>query len=91
MRSVLQTQLPAFSRCMTEKMLTYSLGRGLGPYDRRTVDELTGKWAEAGYPFQPLLDEGIKYGFFYAVEGRFDAAAERIFNVAPEGHWAFRK
>ena len=36
-------------------MLTYSLGRGLGPYDRRTVDELTRKWAEAGYPFQSLV------------------------------------
>ena len=31
---------PQFSRCLVEKMLTYSLGRGLEPYDRRTVDEI---------------------------------------------------
>jgi hypothetical protein len=57
MRSELKSQLPEFARCMTEKMLTYSLGRGLGPFDRRTVDELTSKWAETGYPFQSLIFE----------------------------------
>ena len=30
MRAVLKSQLPQFSRCIVEKMLTYSLGRGLG-------------------------------------------------------------
>ena len=29
MRSLLESQLPEFARCMAEKMLTYSLGRGL--------------------------------------------------------------
>jgi len=38
-----------------EKMLTYSLGRGLGPNDRRTVEEITRNWAASGYPFQSLL------------------------------------
>src|SRR6202022_1113234 len=37
MRSLLMSQLPAISRCITEKMLTYSVGRGLGAADRRTV------------------------------------------------------
>ena len=40
---------------MVEKMLTYSLGRGLAPGDRRTVDEITRKWGESGYPFQSLI------------------------------------
>ena len=29
-------ELPQFAHCLTEKMLTYALGRGLGPYDRNT-------------------------------------------------------
>jgi hypothetical protein len=59
MRALLKSQLPQFARCMVEKMLTYSLGRGLGSYDRRTVDEITSKWAETGYPFQSLIYEVV--------------------------------
>jgi hypothetical protein len=55
MRAALQDQLPDFARCMVEKMLTYSLGRGLGSNDRRTVEEITRNWAASGYPFQSLL------------------------------------
>ena len=38
MRTLLLDQMPEFTRCITEKMLTYSLGRGLERYDRRTVE-----------------------------------------------------
>jgi len=55
MRAALTDRLPDFARCMVEKMLTYSLGRGLGPNDRRTVEEITRNWAASGYPFQSLL------------------------------------
>ncbi len=55
MRAALTAQLPDFARCMVEKMLTYSLGRGLGASDRLTVDEITRNWAPSGYPFQSLL------------------------------------
>ena len=60
MRSVLISQLPQFARCMVEKMLTYSLGRGLGPYDRRTVDEIDRKLAAEGYGFQSLIYEIVR-------------------------------
>jgi len=60
MRSLFQTQLPAFSRCITEKMLTYSVGRGLGSADRRTVDEIDRKLAAAGYGFQTLIYEIVR-------------------------------
>jgi hypothetical protein len=60
MRTVLQAQLPEFARCMVEKMLTYSLGRGLGPYDRRTVVEIDRKLAASGYPFQSILFEIVR-------------------------------
>ena len=59
MRALLKSQLPEFARCMVEKMLTYSLGRGLGVYDRRTTDEIVRKWGEAGYPFQSLIFEVV--------------------------------
>ena len=74
MRSELKSQLPEFARCMTEKMLTYSLGRGLGPYDRRTVDELTRKWAEAGYPFQSLIFQIVESLPFQSRRGETVAA-----------------
>ena len=57
MRTVMKSQLPQFARCMVEKMLTYSIGRGIGPYDRRTVDEITRKLEADGYPFQTLIFE----------------------------------
>ncbi len=60
MRAVLKTQLPQFSRCMVEKMLTYSLGRGLGASDRRTVDEIDRKLAAGGYGFQSLIYEIVR-------------------------------
>ena len=60
MRSVLKSQLPQFARCMVEKMLTYSLGRGVGPADRRTVDEIARNWAASGYPFQSLIFEVVR-------------------------------
>jgi mono/diheme cytochrome c family protein len=59
MRIVLKSQLPQFSRCIVEKMLTYSLGRGLGSYDRRTVDEIDRKLAASGYGFQSLIYEVV--------------------------------
>jgi hypothetical protein len=60
MRAVLKTQLPQFSRCIVQKMLTYSLGRGLGSYDRRTVDEIDRKLAANGYGFQSLIYEVVR-------------------------------
>src|SRR4029077_4761486 len=60
MRSVLQSQLPQFSRRVVEKMLTYSLGRGLGPYDRRTIDDIDRRLAASSYGFQTLIFEIVR-------------------------------
>ena len=38
MRTLLVSHLPQFSRTLTEKMMTYALGRGLKAFDRRAVD-----------------------------------------------------
>jgi len=60
MREALKSQLPQFARCMVEKMLTYSLGRGVGTTDRRTVDDITRSWAAGDYPFQSLIFEVVR-------------------------------
>jgi len=78
MRAELRSQLPEFARCMTEKMLTYSLGRGLESYDRRTVDELTRKWAEAGYPFQRLVFEIVESLPFQSRRGEAPKVTEAM-------------
>lgn len=56
MRAALASLLPQFSRCVTEKMLTYALGRGLESYDTRAVNEINRKIAASGYRFQSLID-----------------------------------
>jgi hypothetical protein len=55
MKVLLMADLPDFARCLTEKMLIYSLGRGLQPFDRKTVDGIVKQMAGAEYRFQPLL------------------------------------
>jgi hypothetical protein len=59
MRTLLTEDAGDFTRCLTEKMLTYALGRGLERYDRRTVTEITTKLAASGNKFQTLLYEVV--------------------------------
>jgi hypothetical protein len=44
-----------FYRCMTEKLLTYALGRGLDYYDVHTVDEIVAQLTEQNGRFSVLL------------------------------------
>ncbi|MCS7025042.1 MAG: DUF1592 domain-containing protein [Bryobacteraceae bacterium] len=60
LRAILKEQLSDFSRCLTEKMLTYALGRGLERFDRKTVDLVNEKVAQSGYRFQTLIAEIVK-------------------------------
>ncbi len=57
MRTLLKGELPDFSRCLTQKMLTYALGRGVERYDRKTVNDINRKLAASGYQFQTLIHE----------------------------------
>ena len=49
-----------FARCLTEKMLVYALGRGLKPYDKRTVTDIDTKLAATGFGFQSLVSEVVR-------------------------------
>ena len=44
-----------FVRCLTQKMLTYALGRGLERYDKCSVDAITAKIAPQGNRFSALV------------------------------------
>ena len=60
MRQVLTGMLPEFSRALTEKMLTYALGRGLERYDRRTVQGIVRRLGESDYGLQTLILEVVR-------------------------------
>ncbi len=60
MRQILSEMLPQFSRALTEKMLTYALGRGLERYDRRTVADITRRLAASDYGLQTLVVEVVR-------------------------------
>jgi hypothetical protein len=44
-----------FVRCLSEKMLTYALGRGLEYYDKCAVDEISAKLRRSDYKFSALI------------------------------------
>ena len=44
-----------FARCLTEKMLTYALGRGLEFYDKCAVDDITRNLRRHNYRFSALI------------------------------------
>ena len=52
---VLAKQPQAFAGAITEKMLTYALGRGLEPYDRPTVKAIVANLAQNEYRFSSLV------------------------------------
>jgi hypothetical protein len=60
LRQVLTGMLPDFARNLTEKMLTYALGRGLERYDRRTVLEITDQLAASGFGMRTLVSEVVR-------------------------------
>ena len=51
----LAQQPKAFAGAITEKMLTYALGRGLEPFDRPTVKAITTSLARNDYRFSSLI------------------------------------
>jgi hypothetical protein len=46
-----------FAQCLTEKMLTYALGRGLEYYDKCAVDKILAKLSSENFRFSALLAE----------------------------------
>ncbi len=56
LKSVLvHTERDAFVHCLTEKMLTYALGRGLEPYDQAAVDQICRELENKDFKFSELV------------------------------------
>ena len=55
LKQVLKLQKDLFSRNLTEKMLTYALGRGIEPSDRETVNTIGQSLSGNGYRFSTLI------------------------------------
>lgn len=54
-RSVLAAKKDQFCRALTEKMLTYALGRGLEYYDKCTLDKIVDHVSKSEYRFSSLI------------------------------------
>lgn len=55
LRRILKGKRGLFLRCLTEKLLTYSLGRGLEYYDKCAIDEITRAAAKKKYRFSAIV------------------------------------
>ncbi len=66
-----------FTRCLSEKMLTYALGRGLELYDRCAVDHLSKGLAHSDYRFSSLILGIVKSAPFQMRRGEVETLAER--------------
>jgi mono/diheme cytochrome c family protein len=55
LRAILEKQPNAFARCLTVKLLTYALGRGLQRYDNRTVRRIAEQLPAQKYRFSALV------------------------------------
>src|SRR5687767_552600 len=53
-----------FYRCLTEKMLTYALGRGLEYYDVETVDRIVDRLEKENGRFSALLNGIVESAAF---------------------------
>jgi hypothetical protein len=58
--TILKNKKDLFSRCLSEKVLTYALGRGLEFYDKCAVDRIMSALEANNYRFSTLLLEVVK-------------------------------
>lgn len=60
LKTILTGKKDLFSRCLTEKVLTYALGRGVEHFDRCAVDKIVKALEQNEYRFSILLMEVVK-------------------------------
>jgi hypothetical protein len=60
LKQILKDRKQQFVRCLTEKMLTYALGRGLEYYDRSIVESIVAQLESGGYRSSVLITEIAK-------------------------------
>jgi hypothetical protein len=75
LRKVLVSRKGDFLRCVTEKMLTYALGRGMEEYDRCTVKEICLSVEKNNYRFSSVVDAIVQSDAFLKRRGKSEATA----------------
>ena len=55
LKAVLKTKETAFTQCLSEKMLTYAIGRGVEPHDACVVDSISAAVGKDGHKFSRLI------------------------------------
>lgn len=70
LKEILRSRKDEFARSLAEKMLTFALGRGVEPYDRRALDQIARTVVADQYRLSTLVVEITKsYPFRYRVVG----------------------
>jgi hypothetical protein len=59
LRGVLLAKKAQFTRALTEKILTYALGRGLEDYDRPAVEKIAASVERNGFRFSQLIESTV--------------------------------
>jgi mono/diheme cytochrome c family protein len=59
LKALLLAESPKFVDCLTEKLLTYALGRGLEPYDRPAVKKIELDVEKRDYHVSALIDDVV--------------------------------
>ncbi|HVZ64105.1 MAG TPA: DUF1592 domain-containing protein [Opitutaceae bacterium] len=70
LRRTIQAQSEQFARCLANKMLTFALGRGLQPYDRRTTDAIVAAMKSHGNKFSAMIEEIVRSDAFQKRNGK---------------------
>lgn len=70
LKTILKEKKRLFARCLTEKMLTYGLGRGIEYYDRRAVNAICNALDKNDYKFSTLVIEIAKSDPFRLRRGK---------------------
>ena len=70
LRAILKERQDDFAKCLTDKMLTYALGRGTERYDRCTVEDVARTLKKNDYRFSILVLEIVKSDPFQKRRGK---------------------
>jgi len=73
---LLKNKRDEFVQCLSEKVLTYALGRGMEYYDKATLKPITQGVAKNNYKFSSLIMEVVKSVPFQMRRGEAERAAE---------------
>ena len=74
LKAILRSEPRVFTRALSEKLLTYALGRGLETYDRPAVDRIVDRVEQNGYRFSALVQAIVASVPFQMRGGTADAS-----------------